>query len=309
MFTRLGVSSLVPSLKTPIFVIHSSRQLPLKNASTRILLSSRKFHATKYNLAVGDEELDSDKMPRFVSPYQGHSIIFDLDERERRAGKTEKTRKTEKPHKLDQTNKSSSLSSRLFKGKSDKEERRKESLLRGEKPKKPPPERVVGFIGDPIPTEARFKHKEHKYSTTNFRISPRKLTFLARQVAGKNLDEAIKQMEFSPKKASKKIMNSLITARDHAWRYKMMEPRRLYIEQAWVGKGVYRKRINYHSRGRFSLLKIKKAHMKYIIKEGREDGSAKPKKDVRARNLKLGRYFKPEKEDKPIYNPPTYYNW
>ncbi|CAG8438757.1 7864_t:CDS:2 [Ambispora gerdemannii] len=297
MFTRLGVLSFVSSLKTPIFVVHLSRQLPLKNASTRIPLSSRKFHATNHNFASKDEKdkaLGDEQLQRLVSPYQGHSIIFDIDERERRAEKTGKSERTGKTDKLPSPSSSS-------KGKGEKQ---KESLLRGEKPKKPPPERIVGFIGDPIPTEAKFKHKEA--CIKDWIRLDLELNFA---IAGKNLDEAIKQMQFSPKKASKKIMNSLITARDHAWRYKMMEPRRLYIEQAWVGKGFYRKKINYHSRGRFSLLKMKKAHMKYVIKEGREDGSAKPKKDVRARNLKLGRYFKPEKEDRPIYNPPTYYNW
>lgn len=63
----------------------------------------------------------------------------------------------------------------------------------------------------------------------NFRISPRKLRFLANQIAGKPINKAITQMEFSPKKASKKIMNSLITARDHAWRYKAMDSDKCYI--------------------------------------------------------------------------------
>jgi len=52
---------------------------------------------------------------------------------------------------------------------------------------------------------------------------------LANQIARKPLNEAIKQMNFSPKGASKKIMNSLITARDHAWRYKAMDADNCYI--------------------------------------------------------------------------------
>jgi len=63
----------------------------------------------------------------------------------------------------------------------------------------------------------------------DFRIAPRKLNMLARQINGKNVNYAISQIQFSPKKASKKIMNSLCTARDHAWRYKMMDPKKLYI--------------------------------------------------------------------------------
>jgi ribosomal protein L22 len=43
------------------------------------------------------------------------------------------------------------------------------------------------------------------------------------------LNEAIKQMEFSHKKASKKIMHSLITAKHHAELYKKMNVDNCYI--------------------------------------------------------------------------------
>ncbi|CAG8445932.1 14451_t:CDS:2 [Acaulospora morrowiae] len=162
------------------------------------------------------------------------------------------------------------------------------------------------------PTEAKKKQYEHSYSTMNFRISPRKLRLIANQIAGKPLNEAIEQMEFSHKRASKKIMNSLITARDHAWRYKMMDPEEVFIEQAFVGKGFYKKRPSFRARGRFSMLKIKKAHMKYILKVKRSEGN---KGITTKRQVKADRY-KPKKnpwvplvENKPIYNPSRFYNW
>ncbi|GBC07642.1 hypothetical protein RclHR1_00760012 [Rhizophagus clarus] len=161
-------------------------------------------------------------------------------------------------------------------------------------------------------SEAKKKHTEHRYSTMNFRISPRKLRFLANQIAGKPIDEAIKQMEFSPKKASEKIMNSLLTARDHAWRYKAMEPDKCYIEQAWVGKGLYRKKPNYGARGRISALKIKSAHMKYIIKEKEPveevEGIGKKRK-LKGFNYEKKKVWTPLIENKPIYNPMRFYNW
>ncbi|CAG8526158.1 24980_t:CDS:2 [Cetraspora pellucida] len=164
--------------------------------------------------------------------------------------------------------------------------------------------------GDPGYTEAKKKCTEHKYSTMNFRISPRKLRFLANQIAGKPINEAIKQMEFSHKRASRKIMNSLITARDHAWRYKMMDADNVYIDQAFVGKGLYRKKPNYGARGRFSFLKIKKAHMKYVLKV------KKPEIDLGIGNKRTAKTFKVKRkvwmpliEKKPIYNPSRFYNW
>ncbi|RHZ81075.1 hypothetical protein Glove_124g10 [Diversispora epigaea] len=163
-----------------------------------------------------------------------------------------------------------------------------------------------------IPTEAKKKKYEHRYSTMNFRISPRKLRFLANQIAGKYINEAIEQMEFSHKRASRKIMNSLITARDHAWRYKMMPPEEVYIEQAFVGKGFYRKKPDYKPRGRFAWMLVKKAHMKYILKlrQPEED------KGIGTQRKLGGKMFKYKKnpwvpliETKPIYNPPRVYNW
>jgi len=70
---------------------------------------------------------------------------------------------------------------------------------------------------------------QHKYSTANFKISHRKLNMLGRQIAGKPIDYAILQMQFSEKRASTRIMNMLATARDHASRYKKLEEGKLVV--------------------------------------------------------------------------------
>ena len=70
---------------------------------------------------------------------------------------------------------------------------------------------------------------KHKYSTANFKISHRKLNMLANQLAGKPIDHAILQMQFSEKRASNRIMNMLATARDHASRYKKLEQDKLIV--------------------------------------------------------------------------------
>ncbi|CAG8475826.1 14774_t:CDS:2 [Acaulospora colombiana] len=161
------------------------------------------------------------------------------------------------------------------------------------------------------PTEAKKKQYEHRYSTMDFRISPRKLRLIANQIAGKSINEAIEQMEFSRKRASKKIMNSLITARDHAWRYKMMSPEEVYVEQAFVGKGLYKKRPSFRARGRFSILKIKRAHMKYIlrVRKPEKDQGIATKRQVNADKYKPKKNpWVPLVENKPIYNPPRFYN-
>lgn len=52
---------------------------------------------------------------------------------------------------------------------------------------------------------------------------------LGRQIAGKPVDHAILQMQFSEKRASSRIMNMLVTGKDHASRYKSLEAGKLVI--------------------------------------------------------------------------------
>ena len=61
---------------------------------------------------------------------------------------------------------------------------------------------------DPVTGEAL----EHKYSTAAFKISPRKLQLLANQISGQPIDYAILQMQFSPKRAAKRVLSTLALA-------------------------------------------------------------------------------------------------
>ena len=70
---------------------------------------------------------------------------------------------------------------------------------------------------------------QHKYSTSNFKISHRKLNLLGRQIAGKPIDHAILQMQFSEKRASNRIKSMLVVAKTHAVRLKQLEEGRLIV--------------------------------------------------------------------------------
>ena len=52
---------------------------------------------------------------------------------------------------------------------------------------------------------------------------------LGNQIAGKPIDHAILQMQFSEKRASNRILNMLATARDHAVAYKGLEKPKLVV--------------------------------------------------------------------------------
>lgn len=116
--------------------------------------------------------------------------------------------------------------------------------------------------------------KSHNYQTSIKKLGP-----LARQITGKPLEEAIVQMRFSKKKAAQGVREHLVHARNEAIvrrgmglgkeegfraveiktkdgkRMKIDDPSRLYIEQAWVGKGDYGITPDHRARGQINMMK------------------------------------------------------
>ena len=127
-------------------------------------------------------------------------------------------------------------------------------------------------------TERQLTHKSEFIPT-----SVKKLVMLARQVAGKPLDDAITQMKWSKKKMAAEVKYYLEEARDMAIAERGMglgkgmggekpnDPRRIqnkegkwmnvknatdmYISTSWVGRGPIRaRRIDYKGRGRQGII-------------------------------------------------------
>ncbi|RKP05927.1 ribosomal protein L22/L17, partial [Thamnocephalis sphaerospora] len=150
---------------------------------------------------------------------------------------------------------------------------------------------------------------QFQVATSNFKTSTRKLRFIADQISGLDVQEAIRQMEFSKKKSAKKILGTLALGRNNARLQKDMDMTKLYVDRAWVGKGQYLKRTRIHGRGRFGVMHHPKAHMKIVLRE------RQPEEDVgrgRRRDIRGWHFTKKvwtSLQDKPIYNPKPYYNW
>ena len=114
----------------------------------------------------------------------------------------------------------------------------------------------------------------------NIKTSVKKLGPLARQIAGKSVEEAIVQMRFSKKKAAIEVRKHLEHARNEAIvrrgmglgvlegrktsptvikrkdgkRIKVDDPTALYVDQAWVGKGDYGITPDHRARGQINLM-------------------------------------------------------
>lgn len=128
---------------------------------------------------------------------------------------------------------------------------------------------------------------EHKYSTSKFRISYRKLNLLARQIRGKPIGFAILQMEFSAKRAARRVRSTLALARDHAVA-KGMDPHTLIVSEAWVAKGKLIKRIEIKGRARYGIMTHPQARLHVVLRPGKtheqrdEERFAKARRHVRS---------------------------
>ncbi|CAK7567438.1 MAG: 39S ribosomal protein L22, mitochondrial [Sporothrix epigloea] len=150
-------------------------------------------------------------------------------------------------------------------------------------------------------TERTLLHKSMPIPT-----STKKLVHLARQISGKTLEDALVQMKFSRKKMAKEVLWHLEEARDMAvvergmglgrvakdaqanaqtnsaeaspdaikiqtkdgrW-LTIRDPSRIYIDQAWVGKGAWRAvETEYRARGQLNRLWSPSSFLSVVLKE------------------------------------------
>ncbi|PYH48984.1 mitochondrial 54S ribosomal protein uL22m [Aspergillus saccharolyticus JOP 1030-1] len=174
-----------------------------------------------------------------------------------------------------------------------------------------------------------------------FKTSIKKLGPLARQIAGKNIDEAILQMRFSKKKAAKEVLEHLkhaknlavvrsgmglgavppkegeevapkpkpvtITLKDGS-KKTITDPTSIYIDQAWVNRGPYGYEADHRARGVINMKRPPYTGLSVVLKE--EKTRIREWKDREARDLRRRRALLwTPLPDRPISQQNPYYSW
>ncbi|KAJ7179156.1 ribosomal protein L22/L17 [Mycena filopes] len=148
----------------------------------------------------------------------------------------------------------------------------------------------------------------HKETTIPFVISHRKLNKLGRQIAGKPIDYAILQMQFSEKRAGSKIKDLLVNAKQQAVRRRKMDSPTLVVAEAWVNKRKTRsKKMVAQGRGHRGIRVKRSATMTVVLKEGKT--VEQQKADERKRKLSRIVSAAVTREDKPLRNPAPMWTW
>nr|XP_058968701.1 large ribosomal subunit protein uL22m-like [Pocillopora verrucosa] len=110
--------------------------------------------------------------------------------------------------------------------------------------------------------------------------SPTKFNAVAKQIRGLQIEEAIKQMTFSPKRPAEIIKQVILEAQGKAQKeYDVEDKTHLWVAQSYASKGHYIKRMRYHAMGRFGIRHIKYCNYFVVLKEG----TARPRNKKRRR--------------------------
>ncbi|KAI9699800.1 MAG: 54S ribosomal protein L22, mitochondrial [Candelina mexicana] len=163
------------------------------------------------------------------------------------------------------------------------------------------------------------------------KTSVKKLGPLARQIAGKSVEDAIVQMRFSRKKAAKDVKEHLEHARNEAivrrgmglgeaegtkgkeveielknGKRRLVKDRTgLYVDQAWVGRGTFGRLPDFRARGRINIMRPPRTSISVLLKEEATRVRISEEMDEKRRKRKLWVHL----PNRPVTAQRQYYSW
>jgi ribosomal protein L22 len=134
------------------------------------------------------------------------------------------------------------------------------------------------------------------------RYSPQKLNELARLLPGLTLPNALCQMKVQDRKGARLAIIPLLNNAVNVVRQRQKQPQDFTIQQAMVGRGRYRKRLDIKGRGRVGIIRRPSCFLRIVV--ALPDKSAKLRSELRKHVNRALR--KQVREDKPLYLPLRY---
>jgi len=101
----------------------------------------------------------------------------------------------------------------------------------------------------------------------NVRSSPRKVNVLLKNIRGKKADIAIRNLSFARQRIAFEIKKTLQSAIANAENNQQYDIDKLYIKEAYVGKGIVLKRFRARAKGRASAIKKPYSNLTIILSE------------------------------------------
>ena len=109
--------------------------------------------------------------------------------------------------------------------------------------------------------------KDPSATLKNARISARKVKIVIDNIRGKNVDEALAILKYTPKAASPLVEKLLKSAIANAENNNMMNRKDLYVAQIYANQGTTMKRIRAATQGRANRIRKRTSHITIVLKE------------------------------------------
>ena len=101
----------------------------------------------------------------------------------------------------------------------------------------------------------------------NVRSSPRKINILLKNIRGKKVDIAIRDLSFARQRIASEIKKTVQSAIANAENNNQYDIDNLYIKEAYVGKSIVLKRFRPRAKGRASAIKKPYSNLTIILAE------------------------------------------
>ena len=108
---------------------------------------------------------------------------------------------------------------------------------------------------------------EARASLNYARIAPRKVKIVADLVRGKNVDEALATIKFTPKASAEIIEKLLKSAIANAENNHHMDRSKLYISEIYANQGPTLKRIRPAAKGSAFRIRKRTSHITIVLRE------------------------------------------
>lgn len=99
------------------------------------------------------------------------------------------------------------------------------------------------------------------------RISPLKVNYIAKEIRGKDVEEALAILEFTPKKGAKELQKVLNSAIANAENNFGLDRDDLYVAEAYANDGPTMKRWRPRAQGRAYPILKRSSHIGIVVKE------------------------------------------
>jgi large subunit ribosomal protein L22 len=111
---------------------------------------------------------------------------------------------------------------------------------------------------------------EAKAVARNLRVSPQKLNLVAQLIRGKRVSAALADLEFSQKRIARDVRKCLESAIANAENNHDLDIDDLVVAQAFVGKSIVMKRIQFHGRGKTGRVIKPFANITIVVRQAGE---------------------------------------